>query len=279
MRNGIWFVILLIGIAALVFAEEQIDGEPPVGPRRPPAPGQTPPPTGPTLPGGTPADPIFVIESEPPSDRVGTGFAIGPGLWMTASHVVEDCGTLGIMTSADGGLRAALVAAHPVADVSIFQTESSGPALALALTADGLNIGQSALHFGFPEGNPGDAASRLIGRVEARRPGRRGLAPLLAWAESSRAPEIPSLGGMSGGPTLDGEGRVIGVTVAESVRRRRILSAAPASVAGTVQLSGTSPAGTPSAGVGRGTLTTSEYPEHGDALREQLSVALVVCLI
>jgi S1-C subfamily serine protease len=198
---------------------------------------------------------------------------------MTASHVVEECGTLGIMTSAEGGLRAALVAAHPVADVSIFRTESSGPALALALTADGLRIGQGAFHFGFPEGNPGDAASRLIGRVKSRRPGRRGLAPLLAWAESSRVPEIPSLGGMSGGPTVDGEGRVIGVTVAESVRRGRILSAAPTSVAGTVRLSGASPAGTPAAGLGRGTLNASGYPEHGDALREQLTVALVVCLI
>ena len=72
---------------------------------------------------------------------------------------------------------------------------------------------------------------------------------------------------------------MIGVTVAESVRRGRILSAAPTSVAGTVQLSGTSPAGTPAAGLGRGALTTSGYSEHGDSLREQLTVALVVCLI
>ena len=38
-------------------------------------------------------------------------------------------------------------------------------------------------------------------------------------------------------------------------------------------------AGTPAAGLGRGTLNASGYPEHGDALREQLTVALVVCLI
>jgi S1-C subfamily serine protease len=127
VKSGIWFVILTIGIAARVFADERIGGEAPPGQRRSPPPGQPPPPTGPALPDGTPADPIFVIESESPSDWVGTGFAIGPGLWMTASHVVEDCGTLGIMTSAEGGLRATLVAAHPVADVSILPTESSGP--------------------------------------------------------------------------------------------------------------------------------------------------------
>ena len=279
MHKGIWLVILLIGVLALAFSEDRLLGEAPASQRRPPAPSQPPPPTGPPLPGGTPADPILVIESDPPTDRTGTGFAIGPGLWMTASHVVEGCAALGVMTSAREGLRAALVAAHPVADVSIIRTEGSGPALALALTAGDLKVGQGAFHFGFPEGSPGDAASRLIGRMKARTLGRRGLAPLLAWAESSRVPATPSLGGMSGGPTVDGAGRVVGVTVAESMRRGRIFTAAPASMAGAVRLSGTSPAGTPSAGVRRETLTQTGYPAHGDRLREQLTVAQIVCLI
>lgn len=270
MHKGIWFVILLIGIAALAFSEDRILGEASVEAHRPPA--------GPPLPDETPANPVLVIESDTSSDRIGTGFAIGPGLWMTASHVVEGCGTLGVVTSATGGLRAALVAAHPVADVSIIRTASSGPALALALTGDGLNVGQTAFHFGFPEGRPGDAASRLIGRMKARTPGRRGLEQILAWAETSRVPATPSLGGMSGGPTVDMEGRVVGVTIAESVRRGRIFTAAPASMAGAVRLSGTSPAGTPSAGARRETLTPAGYPAHGDMLRRQLTVTQIVCL-
>ncbi len=79
---------------------------------------------------------------------------------------------------------------------------------------------------GYPGGVPAIVVSELIGEATVRR-GNRGE-PTLAWAEIQRIPEFSGmLSGISGGPTLDMDGRVVGVNSAGSERRGRVLTTRP----------------------------------------------------
>jgi serine protease Do len=63
-----------------------------------------------------------------------------------------------------------------------------------------------------------------------------GTGPVLTWAEMVRYPsDLPALSGMSGGPVFDGEGKIIGIMVAASVRRGRIHTVAPEILQATEQ--------------------------------------------
>jgi serine protease Do len=92
-----------------------------------------------------------------------------------------------------------------------------------------LRRGARAYHPGFPQGHPGEAASRLLGRENLVVHGRGARTePVLVWAEVGRTDTLKgTLAGLSGSPALDSAGRVIGVTVAEAPRRGRIYTTAP----------------------------------------------------
>ena len=103
-----------------------------------------------------------------------------------------------------------------------------------------LRRGQRAFHPGFPQGEPGEASSRLLGRenLMVRGNGAR-TEPVLVWAETGRTEGLEgTLGGLSGAPALDAQGRVLGVTIAESPRRGRIYTTAPEVVRAALSASG-----------------------------------------
>ena len=98
---------------------------------------------------------------------------------------------------------------------------------------------------------------------------------MLVWAETGRTKGLEgTLGGLSGAPALDAQGRVIGVTIAESPRRGRIYTTAPEVVDATLAASGRrfSDNGEGAA------LTPQNYFYAADDLRRGLRVAQVVCL-
>jgi hypothetical protein len=80
------------------------------------------------------------------------------------------------------------------------------------------------------------------------------------------------LTGMAGAPVLDGEGRVVGVTLGEARRRGLVLTTTPESLAAAV----TGPiAHEPAVGQ---PITTENYGRAADTLRRDLRVAQVRCL-
>lgn len=225
----------------------------------------------------TPFDPTVVVEAPatPAQPTTGTAFAVsGEGVWMTARHVVEGCARPALIV---GGSRAvsADVRLSRRTDVAILLTEGGPDPLPVSERGRRLRVGQAAYHPGYPQGRPGEATSRLIGRetLHVRGRGQRDE-PVLAWAEIGRTEGlVGTLGGLSGGPALDGQGRVMAVTIAEAPRRGRIYTTAVESLtqaAGELELEGEYARGA--------VLSRTNYGTVADEMRRDLRVAQVVCL-
>jgi serine protease Do len=266
-----WLVYVAIVLALVIVAvgrRERADAPAPP----PPVAGQEGLPLGPA----SPFDPAVVVEvSGKTEPAAGTAFSIADrGVWVTARHVVDGCSKVAIVVAAGRGV-AAKVTIDPGGEAAILTTEGGASALPLGLDQP-LRRGDRAYHPGFPQGRPGEATSRLLGRENLVVRGRGARTePVLVWAETGRTDRLSgTLGGLSGAPALDGAGRVIGVTVAEAPRRGRIYTTAPETLIRALAASREHAA---SFAVGE-VVTPGNYGIVADSLRRDLRVAQVICL-
>lgn len=266
-----WLIYAAIVVAVLFAAlgrDERTDAPPP-----PPKAGE---PLGEALGPSSPFDPSVVVDVPQQSGpAAGTAFSISrAGVWMTARHVIDGCRRVAIVVGPGTGV-AVKVHIDPRAEAALLFTEGGSAALPMAL-AEPLRRGQRAFHPGFPQGQPGEASSRLLGRenLVVRGHGAR-TEPVLVWAETGRTEGLEgTLGGLSGAPALDAQGRVLGVTIAESPRRGRIYTTAPEITAAALGAVGRT--GDPAAAGEQ--ITPQNYFVVADDLRRELQVAQVVCL-
>jgi S1-C subfamily serine protease len=262
---SIWLISLAVvgGAAALVFGVPWMHGTPERAPK-----------VGQPLAPASLFDPAIWVSTPPPGPGAGTAFSVDSrGVWLTARHVVEGCGRTVIVTAPGHGV-AARVQIAPGRETAVLITRGGAPALPIAPAGD-LRRGERLFHPGFPRERPGEATSELLRRATLL-VGWRGLRaqPVLTLAEVGRWPALRgSLAGLSGAPVLDAEGRVLGVTVAENPRRRRLYATTPASLRAALTGAGV----TPSATAGEA-LSPATWRGAADALRANLSVAEVECL-
>ena len=224
------------------------------------------------------SDPIIEVPVAVKQTSIGTAFSLdGRGTWMTARHVADGCSRMGILTAPRLGMLVRSVYIHPSADLAILRTDRGAPHI--AFSPDPLRVGETGYHFGFPRGEPGGVQSSLLGRATMRSQGRYAVSePVVAWAERVRVPESEGhLGGISGGPAFDESSRVIGVTVASSVRRGRVFTTDPSSMRAALGSANVTPGAEASAVLPR--LTASTWLDEGATLRRNLSVAQVICLV
>ncbi len=265
-----WLIYLAVVLALLVAAvgrQERADA--------PPAPPPMPSDEGLPLGPASPFDPRVVVKTPlAPGPGAGTAFSVDDhGVWITARHVVAGCARIAIVVAPGRGVAATLDN-DTASEVAVLFTRGGSPALPLA-GGRGLRRGARAFHPGYPQGQPGEAASRLIGRetLVIAGEGLRGE-PMLAWAEVGRTSGLSGdLTGLSGAPALDDEGRVVGVTVAQAPRRGRLYTTTPGAVRAALATAGVGVAGA----MGQ-IVTTDNYGRIADDLRRNLSVAQVVCL-
>jgi serine protease Do len=265
-----WLLYIIV-IAAVVFVLFRID-------ERADAPEALPdaPETGAFLPPPSIYDPEVLVEVGPVSSGLGSAFAISEdGWWITARHVVDACEDVGLVVARGSAARVEDVKVALFADLALLKTDRAPAALALDTTERNFQVGQRAYHVGFPQGRPGEAYSRLIGRERLVATGRYELQePVLAWAELGRTGGLRgSLAGISGGPAIAANGQVIGVTVAESSRRGRIYTAAPSSILRLLRVENVDAQGTPAP-----RMSPESYGQQSDNLRRTLAVAQVVCV-
>ncbi|HBB54820.1 MAG TPA: serine protease [Hyphomonadaceae bacterium] len=231
--------------------------------------------SGPLLPPPTQFDPTIEVEVGPPGPSIGTAFAIAEdGVWLTARHVVDGCARVGLAVGPTTLLPVRSVTISPIADVAMLRTQRAPDAIALSLVDD-LRVSQPGFHVGFPQGQPGEATSTLLGRERLIARGRYALdEPVIAWAERGRTRGLSgTLGGMSGGPVLDRYGNVIGITIAESSRRGRIYTSSPSTIARFLRESGEFADGAPIGQIG-----VEDYWYAANELRNRFVVAKVVCV-
>ncbi len=234
---------------------------------------------GPILPAPSPFDDQAIVESEVSKNwTTGTGFAIaGSSYWLTAKHVARGCDRLGVVNENGGiAVKARVVYIAENADVAILQTDGGPKPLALDLDESDLKLGSSGFHIGYPQAKPGEVRSQLIGRELMTTKGAwRGKENTLAWAETERSKGlVGSLGGLSGGPAFDARGNVVGITIAESLRRGRIITTDATSIVSALSNAGITPDGTPDR-----PLNAANFASQSNRLRASLKVIQVICMV
>jgi S1-C subfamily serine protease len=262
------YIIVIVAVVFVLFRLDQRADAPEALPDSPEAGAFLPPPSI--------YDPEVLVEVGPVASGLGSAFAISEdGWWLTARHVVDACDRVGLIVSRGAATPVREVKVALFADLALLRTDRAPVALAIDTSERRFQVGQRAYHVGFPQGRPGEAYSRLIGRETLVASGRYEIEePVLAWAELGRTSGLRgSLAGISGGPALAANGQVIGVTVAESARRGRIYTAAPSSILRLLRVEQVEAQGTPAP-----RLTPEEYGQQADDLRRTLAVAQVVCV-
>lgn len=229
---------------------------------------------GPLLPDPSPMDELVLVQVGEPQNGVGTAFAVNSnGDWLTARHVVEGCAKVTLMVAPGNYVPVANIVVDEEHDLALLSTGRSPFPVSLALQGP-LRVGDEGFAVGFPQGEPGELATRLVARSRLVTRGRRSAeAPILAWAEVGRTEGLRgTLGGISGGPMFDATGAVRGVIVAESPRRGRIYTTAPQSVEAFLTKQGipleTGPADK---------FELSGYGAPSDNARRRLQVVKVTC--
>ena len=229
---------------------------------------------GPLLPDPSPLDELVLVQVGEPQNGVGTAFAVNSsGDWLTARHVVEGCAKVTLMVAPGNYVPVANIVVDEEHDLALLSTGRSPFPVSLALEGP-LRVGSEGFAVGFPQGEPGELATRLVARSRLVTRGRRSAeAPILAWAEVGRTEGLRgTLGGISGGPMFDATGAVRGVIVAESPRRGRIYTTAPQSVEAFLTKHGVPLESGPA-----DKFELSGYGAPSDNARRRLQVVKVTC--
>src|SRR4051794_13061610 len=102
----------------------------------PPAPPLMPGEVGPALAPASPMDPIVAVDApQRTGPDAGTAFSVGSGgTWITARHVVEDCGQVAVVVGQGRGV-AARVILDPSGEAAVLTTDGGAPAVPLAPSA------------------------------------------------------------------------------------------------------------------------------------------------
>ena len=231
---------------------------------------------GAMLPPASVFDERVLVQVSGQKTGIGSAFAINSsGQWLTARHVVDGCDDIALLVAPDQYVAARRVALSEDSDLALIETGSSPYPVDLNTMAD-LRIGSYGYHVGYPQGRPGEAASRLMSRSNLVTSGRRsGSETVLAWAETGRTEGLQgSLGGLSGGPVFDALGQVRGVIIAESPRRGRIYTASPEAIADFIESQGIELIGERPR-----PFTPESYGQEADFARRQLQVVKVACRV
>lgn len=145
-------------------------------------------------------------------DGVGSGVILSPdGLILTNSHVVRGASLVEVVTQAGGeNLRARVIGDDPDTDLALLRIESETH-LPFAALGDSktLRRGQLVVAIGAPLGFDATVTAGVVSAVGRSLRGERGrLIEDLIQTDASLNP------GSSGGPLVDGAGRVVGINTA-----------------------------------------------------------------
>ena len=267
------FILYAVVLAVVLWALIGRDGENGAAPEPLPDHAER---DGPMLPDPSIFDERILVMVEEPQDGIGTAFAINRnGQWLTARHVVDGCRNVSLLVAPGRYVPVNSVSLSSESDLALLTTGRSPRAVEIDLESP-LVVGEEGFHVGYPGGQPGEVATRLLARSKLLSRGlRRTEEDVIAWAEVGRTRGLNgSLGGLSGGPVFGADGVVRGVIVAESRRRGRIYTTAPSSITDFLETEGVQPRD------GRSTpFSVRDYGSRADDARNSLQVVKVACRV
>jgi hypothetical protein len=258
-----WLVYAAVAAAIIAGAMARYEGldapEPP-----PPVPGEEDQP----LPSALPFDRAHVVRVRDGARVIGTAFSVSAdGAWAASAAAVRSCRQPALVIAPGRAVEAGF-ALLDGGEVAVLQTPGGAPPIALS-PRQPVRAGRGLFFAGYPQGRPGEAAARLIGR---RAP--HGL-EALAYAETGRTAGIlGALDGMAGAPALDAQGRASGVLISDEVRRGTLHATGPE----PLQLAVAKARRTPASAARADPVTGANYYRVADELRRQLSIVPIVCL-
>lgn len=138
----------------------------------------------------------------------GTGFLIAPNLVATSLHVVDGSRNITLHLSDGSELSANLVNSNRGKDLAILKLQRPTKLRFLRVASDTVGLGAEVFTIGFPQTDLMGIEPKLATGVISATSGIQ---------DDSRAYQIsvPVQAGNSGGPLIDGEGRVVGVVAAK----------------------------------------------------------------
>jgi S1-C subfamily serine protease len=184
---------------------------------------------------------------------LGAGFAVAPGLLLTAAHVVQARGEVEVTLRDGRTLRGTVIERAPNGlDVALVRIPAEPPTLELARSAP-LRPGSIVATIGHPDGNRFVLGTGLV----AQATGDAADASLVRL-------QLPLRAGASGGPVVDRSGRVVGIvalgapgTVTYAVRAE----AAVRALSGLSHLAGRAPRAVAPAALAADVVPLAAVPE------------------
>ena len=137
------------------------------------------------------------------NQTLGSGFAVAPGLVVTAAHVAQALGAQPVVISSKGRQPARVVASHQDDDMALLEVGQALPPLPLAAAPP--RVGEWIVVVGNPFGGGMTATAGIVSAA----PGAIKATPELARRIQINAAVNP---GNSGGPVVNLSGEVVGAT-------------------------------------------------------------------
>lgn len=167
-----------------------------------------------------------------PAGLEGTAFAYGsPNELVTNAHVVGSARSVELTTPTGRHVRAEVIALDPGHDLALLRSPLTLQPLSPRVGR--VHIGEAVIVIGSPLGLQGSVATGVVSGLNRPSP-------------ASIQIDVPVNPGNSGGPLLDGRGRVIGITTATASDGQGIAFAIPASQVGGLAAHRLPPAPQPS---------------------------------
>jgi serine protease Do len=164
----------------------------------------------------------------------GTGFKVGENLWMTARHVVDGCRAVYLnenTNTSDGSLRLIKkTIIHPRSDLAAFNFENNSEPLLVPTMSDKISkkslLRMQAFAVGYPATVPGHLNVKYLGKAAIKNINLNTFEPVFVWTVSLKSPKrLGSVGGISGGPLLNAQKKLVGVMIAEQGKRGTVATA------------------------------------------------------